>query len=113
MEHLARYQYRKYLLLIEAGLVVSFLVYPSFSSGQANPPQQALEKANTLLKQGQAESAESIYRQLLKSSPKSLAARLALGRIALRKGDYLQARQQFERALADHPDSAEAAAESG
>lgn len=54
------------------------------------------------------ETASTAYRTALKRWPKSLVARLGLGESRYRLGDLAGARETFEHATRDHPDSAPA-----
>lgn len=72
-----------------------------------------LEKANALLRAGQAESAHAVYVEYLRKHPNALPAQLALAEIAYRRFDFDKARRILEHTLAKHPDSPEAAASLG
>lgn len=72
-----------------------------------------LDKADALLKTGQADSATAIYKEYLRLHPKDVSTQLALATIAVRKFEFDKARKVLEITLAQHPDSAETAATLG
>jgi tetratricopeptide (TPR) repeat protein len=72
-----------------------------------------LDKAAQLLEDGRANPAIAVYQEYLKAHPHHLIAELALANIAMRQFDYPEARSILEKALAQHPDSAETAATLG
>src|SRR5690606_9847654 len=64
-----------------------------------------LAKAQALAKEGQSDAAVDLIQQVLKEGPAELSARLALGQIYDRRGDYLEALEQYEAARALDPDN--------
>ena len=99
------------ILLLSIGLV-GVLAEPSIAleTSENNP---ILTKAAQMLRNGQGDEALSIYEAYLKQNPQSLEARIKAGLIAERFYDFGEARKHLERAVADHPESARAAAELG
>lgn len=80
---------------------------------QAAHADPVLDKARELLKAGRSDAASSIYQEVLRQNPAALPPQLALAEIAMRRYQYAQARSILERALTQHPDSAETAASLG
>ncbi|MBY0404114.1 MAG: tetratricopeptide repeat protein [Cyanobacteria bacterium] len=70
-----------------------------------------MEKAESLLKKGDAQSAQSIYTEYLKQTPKSSEALLGLARINIRKYNFPEARRQLEKAAILAPGNVEIFAE--
>lgn len=75
--------------------------------------EDPLDKASQLLKDGRATSAMAVYQAYLQIHPSDLKAQLALANIAIRQFDYPKAKTILEKALAQHPNSAETAATLG
>src|SRR5690606_38469038 len=64
-----------------------------------------LAKAQALAQAGEPEAAADLIQEVLKERPAELSARFALGHIYDRRGDYVQALEQYEAARALDPDN--------
>lgn len=87
-----------------------FLHCASLTNAYADP---ILDKAGDLLRNGRADAALAVYEAYLQSHPSNLNAQLAMANISMRRFDYPKAKSLLEKALAQHPDSAETAATLG
>jgi tetratricopeptide (TPR) repeat protein len=67
--------------------------------------QEALSKAEKLLKAGDGKAAKSIFQRVFQKYPQSVQARVGLAQIALREYQYETARMYLESAMVDAPDN--------
>ena len=74
----------------------------------AEPASSAIDSANLLFQSGKFAEAGKIYAQIAAEDPKDYAAVLQLGRIALLSNQLDDAQGWLEKAIALHPDDADA-----
>ena len=74
----------------------------------AEPASSAIDSANLLFQSGKFAEAGKIYAQIAAEDPKDYAAILQLGRIALLSNQLDDAQGWLEKAIALHPDDADA-----
>ena len=74
----------------------------------AEPASSAIDSANLLFQSGKFAEAGKIYAQIAAQDPKDYAAILQLGRIALLSNQLDDAQGWLEKAIALHPDDADA-----
>ncbi|MGH9809165.1 MAG: aspartyl protease family protein, partial [Terriglobia bacterium] len=74
----------------------------------AEPASSAIDSANLLFQSGKFAEAGKIYAQIAAQEPKDYAAILQLGRIALLSNQLDDAQGWLEKAIALHPDDADA-----
>ena len=95
-----------------ASICIAFAVIAApcgFSAKAASEPSQAqIESANRLFQSGKFAEAGKIYAEIAAQDPKDYAAIIQLGRIALLANRLDDAQMWLERAIALHPDDADA-----
>ena len=95
-----------------ASICIAFAVIArlcGFSGKAASEPSQAqIESANLLFQSGKFAEAGEIYAQIVAQDPNDYAAIVQLGRIALLANRLDDAQMWLERAIALHPDDADA-----
>jgi tetratricopeptide (TPR) repeat protein len=95
-----------------ASICIAFavIVTPCGFSGKAasEPSQAQIEAANLLFQSGKFAEADKIYEEIEAQDPKDYAAILQLGRVALLANRLDDAQMWLERAIALHPDNADA-----
>jgi len=62
-------------------------------------PQDLIKQAEKLSREGQQDQALALYRQAMQTSPNLYEARLGAGAALDLKGDYVQARREFAKAI--------------
>ena len=95
-----------------ASICIAFAVIVrlcGFSGKAASEPSQAqIESANLLFQSGKFAEAGEIYAEIVAQDPNDYAAIVQLGRIALLANRLDDAQMWLDRAIALHPDDADA-----
>src|ERR1044072_4591538 len=93
-----------FIALIALALVASAAVAPVVTASDA----KARARAERATREGEYETAEKIYRDLIAKDPKDSAARLGLSRAPLQQPKHLEACGPAARVIARDPESARA-----
>lgn len=90
------------------GLALAFAISSLLASGQGEDPSALARQASTAMKSGRFETAERIYRDLVREFPAEPGLGLNLALAQYSSGKFEEALKHFRRFLEAHPDHAPA-----
>ncbi|HEX8119079.1 MAG TPA: tetratricopeptide repeat protein, partial [Pyrinomonadaceae bacterium] len=91
-----------------AVLLAALALVAAAASGVAAADEKTKARAERATREGEYETAEKIYRELLSKDPRDSAARLGLSRALLKQRKHLEAYDHAARVVAREPESARA-----
>src|SRR5689334_22830286 len=91
-----------------AVLLAAIALVAAFAPATTASDEKARVRAERATREGEYETAEKIYRDLLAKDPRDSAARLGLSRALLKQRKHLEAYDHAARVVAREPESARA-----